>query len=392
MTKINSSTNSKLNIPFFLPKMTKDDVKAVVDSLKSPLLTDGPKLELFEKNFANFTGAKYAVGVSNATSALHLALKSIGIGKNDEVIIPNLTFVSTANAVILCGGTPVLADVLPIDLNLSPDSIKKNLSKKTKAIIPVHFAGKSCDMKLIKNIAKKNNLFIIEDSAHAIGTKLENKHAGTWSDAGCFSFYPTKNLTTIEGGMIVTNNKKIFEKVKSLRNNGLTRNLSQRYSSGHPWDYDIFEPGYNYRLDEVRSSLGLNQLKKLKTLNKLRKQSSDYYDSKLEKINGLGFLTKIKNSDDSHHLYIIKILKEYGISRDDLFKNLKNMGIQTTVHYKPLNYFNGLKKYVKSYGSLKNSEKLYNEIISLPFYPYMPKKDQDIIISSIKNLASKEKI
>jgi perosamine synthetase len=385
--KIDPFTSSKNNIPFFLPKLTKDDVHAVVKSLKSPLLTDGPTLELFEKKFASFTGTKYAVGISNATSALHLALKSIGIGKNDEVIIPNLTFVATANAVILCGATPVLADVSPIDLNLSPKSIEENISKKSKAVIPVHFAGKSCDMKSIKKLAKKNNLSIIEDSAHAIGTTLQNKHAGTWGDAGCFSFYPTKNLTTIEGGMVITNDKKIYDKVKSLRNHGLSKNLSQRYSSGYPWEYDIAEPGYNYRLDELRSSLGLNQLKKLRRLNKMRKQVANYYDLKLEKVNGISLLKNIINSKDSNHLYIIKILKDYGISRNKLFENLKNIGIRTTVHYKPLNHFHGLKKFVKSYGSLENSEKLYDEIISLPFYPQIPKKDQNFVIDAIKHFS-----
>lgn len=385
--KIDPFTNSKNNIPFFLPHLTKDDIHALITALKSPLLTDGPKLELFEKKFASFTGAKYAIGVSNATSALHLALKSIGVGKNDEVIIPNLTFVATANAVILCGATPVLADVSPIDLNISPKSIEENISKKSKAIIPVHFAGKSCDMKSIKKLAKKNNLSIVEDSAHALGTTLQNKHAGIWGDAGCFSFYPTKNLTTIEGGMVITNNKKIYDKVKSLRNHGLTRNLSQRYSSGHPWEYDIDEPGYNYRLDEIRSSLGLNQLNKLRRLNKIRKQVANYYDSKLKNINGISLLKNITNSQDSNHLYIIKIQKDYGISRDELFENLKNMGIRTTVHYKPLNHFHGLKKFVKFYGSLKNSEKLYDEIISLPFYPHIPKKDQNFVIGAIKKFS-----
>ena len=205
MKKRNSSdvfNDSHIKVPFVLPEITNDDKKAILSALNQNLLTDGPKLREFETKFAKFTGAKYAIGVSNATAALQLSLKSIGIGKGDEVVVPDLTFVASANAILSTGATPVIVDVSKEDLNISVKSIKKSLTNKTKAIMPVHFAGKACKIDEIKIIAKKNNLKIIEDCAHAIGSRLRKKHVGIFGDAGCFSFYPTKNITTLEGGMV----------------------------------------------------------------------------------------------------------------------------------------------------------------------------------------------
>ena len=267
--KDHDAFDSKIVVPFFSPWITKKDTSAIVKALHQTLLTDGPQLRQFETIFSKFTNAKYSIGVSNATSALHLSLKSMGIGKGDEVIVPNMTFVATANAVALCGGTPVFADVNLNDMNISIDSVKENITSKTKLILPVHFAGKTCDIIAIKKIAKDNQLSIIEDCAHAIGARLDGKHVGNFGDAGCFSFYPTKNITTVEGGMVITNSKKIAKFVSSARNHGITKSLSQRYTHGKPWEYDILESGYNYRLDEIRSSLGISQIQRVKKLNKL---------------------------------------------------------------------------------------------------------------------------
>ena len=197
--KINDAFgDTSIKVPFIIPEVTKNDKNAVLNALSSKLLTDGPKLRKFESIFAKFTGAKFAVGVSNGTAALHLSLKALGIGKGSEVIIPDITFVATASSVLLTGATPVLVDVNE-DLNISVSSIKKSITSKTKAIIPVHFAGKSCKIKEIAVIAKKNRVAIIEDCAHAIGSRINGKHVGTFGQSGCFSFYPTKNFTTIEG-------------------------------------------------------------------------------------------------------------------------------------------------------------------------------------------------
>ena len=374
---------TKQSIPFFIPWITKSDKVAIMDALDSPILTVGPKINEFERLFSKFTGAKYAIGVSNATTALYLSLKALGIGRGDEVIIPDITFVATANAVIHTGATPVLADVED-DLNISTESIKKKITKKTKVILPVHFAGKVCDIRSIKDIAKSNNLLLLEDCAHAIGARYKGQHVGTFGNAGCFSFYPTKNITTIEGGMIITNSLKVANYARIARNHGMTKTLTQRYSHGKPWDYDVMEAGYNFRLDEIRAALGINQLKRIESLNSLRRKAFRYYNFKFRNIEDIVIPT-IKD-DDSHacHLYIIKIGEKCRISRDELFKKIIKDNVTTTVHYKPLHKFSAYKKISGNVKDLKNSEKLYTRILSLPFYPQISKKTQDRVVECIK--------
>ena len=374
--------DKSIKVPFVVPNIDNSDKKAVITALESNLLTGGPTLRKFENSFRDLTGSKYAIGVSNATAALQLSLKSLKIGKDDEVIIPDMTFVATANAVLFTGATPILADINFEDLNISVESIKKNMSSKTKAIIPVHFAGKSCNMKEIRKIAKQHRVKIIEDCAHAVGTKFGNTHVGNFGEAGCFSFYPTKNLTTIEGGMIITNSFKTAQYIMKSRNHGISRTLKERFSNGLPWDYEIFEMGYNFRLDEIRSCLGVNQLKRIKKMNKLRRIAADYYTTNLRSIKGI-ITPKLNEKSHSWHLYVIKIQKEFGISRDELFKKLLANGVRTSVHYKPLHKFSLYKKMCKKYGKLANSSKAYKEILSLPLYPGITKKEQDYVIKQI---------
>lgn len=376
---------SSIKVPFFAPWITRDDKKAVLGSLNAPLLTDGPKLREFEKAFCKFTGAKFAIGVSNATSALHLSLKALGIGKGDEVIVPDMTFVATANAVVHTGATPVLVDVEKDDMNISIESIERNLTSKTRAILPVHFAGKVCNIKEIMRIARSNKLLVIEDCAHAIGARFEGKHVGNFGNVGCFSFYPTKNITTIEGGMVITNSSKIAKYVMSARNHGITKSLSQRYSKGKPWEYDILESGYNFRLDEVRASLGLSQLKRIRKLNLMRRKAFQYYNSKLQKIDGI-ITPKLGEAEDNvFHLYIAKI-QSRKVTRDKMFKKLLQSGIRTSVHYKPLHEFSVFSDKVNKNENLNNSKSAYNEIISLPFYPNITKKQQNLVVNSINEI------
>jgi len=388
MKKRNSSdvfNDSHIKVPFVLPEITNDDKKAILSALNQNLLTDGPKLREFETKFAKFTGAKYAVGVSNATAALQLSLKSIGIGKGDEVVVPDLTFVASANAILSTGATPVIVDVSKEDLNISVKSIKKSLTNKTKAIMPVHFAGKACKIDEIKIIAKKNNLKIIEDCAHAIGSRLRKKHVGIFGDAGCFSFYPTKNITTLEGGMVITNSKKISDYIKMLRNHGITKSYQNRFAKGKPWEYDVITPGYNCRLDEIRSALGINQLKRITKNNLRRKKAVLYYNSKLKNNESVIIPKILKEEAHACHLYILRIKKDGKFSRDYLFQKLLKNGIRSSVHYKPLHRFSAYKKYAKIYDTLTNSNKLYQEIISLPLYPQMLQKEQDLVLKHLEN-------
>ena len=377
---IDAFNDASIKVPFIIPEITKNDKNAVLNALNSRLLTDGPKLREFESIFAKFTGAKFAVGVSNGTAALQLSLKSIGINYNDEVIIPDITFIATASSVFNNNAIPVLADVDEY-LNISIKSMEKKITKKTKAIIPVHFAGKSCDMKKMMQVARKYKIKVIEDCAHAIGTKFEKNHVGTFGEAGCFSFYPTKNFTTIEGGMIITNSKKIADYVRTKRNHGLTKSLIRRYTQGYPWEYDVIEFGYNFRLDEIRSSLGLSQLTRVTKLNSLRRKASRYYNLKLRNVEGIS--TPNISDEDSCHLYIIRIGKKYKHSRNELYKKLLKNGIQTTVHYKPLHKFSIFKNKKIPIINLKNSNQLYNEILSIPLFPQITKKEQDWVINCI---------
>ena len=375
--------NKEMNVPFFLPFIDKSDISEIKNAALSTFLTNGPKLDRFEKQFQKFTNSKYAIGVSNATSALHISLKALEIGSGDEVIVPDLTFAATANSVLQSGAIPVIADIDEETLNISPNSIIKNLSKKTKAIIPVHFAGTPCNMKEIVKIAKNHSLKIIEDCAHGIGTYFNKKHVGNFGDTGCFSFYPTKNLTTIEGGMIITNNKKIAKYAHLVRNHGLTRTLINRYSSGKPWEYDIENIGYNYRIDELRSALGISQLKKIKILNKKRLKIYQYYNEKLKNISGL-ILPNKNYLNNSCHLYVVRISSDAKISRDKLFNYLQKNGIGSTVHYKPLHEFTLYKKYSIHRDKLSISKKIYNEILSLPLYPQLSKSKQNYVIEHIR--------
>ncbi len=370
------------SVLFFKPWITTEDKKSVLNALNSTFLTFGPKLEIFERSFSKMTGAKYAIAVSNATSALQLSLKAIGIKKGDQVIIPDMTFVATASAVINNDATPVLTDISE-DFNISTKDIERKITDKTKVIVPVHFAGKSCNMNEIMKIAKKNNLAVIEDCAHAIGTKFNGKHVGLFGNAGCFSFYPTKNITTIEGGMVITNSKKIADYIKSSRNHGLTKSLQRRYEKGYPWEYDVIEAGYNYRLDEIRSALGNSQLKRISELNSLRRKASRYYNSKLRLVEGI-IVPEITN-DDSCHLYIIRIQKKFGESRNSLYSRLLKSGIQTTVHYKPLHKFTIFRNNKDKNENYPNTIIIYNEILSLPLYPQISRKEQDRVINCIIN-------
>ena len=378
--------SNPIKIPFFLPYVDSKDITEIRKAASSVFLTNGPKLDSFEQKFKQFTKSKYAVGVSNATAALYLSLKALGIKKNDEVIIPDLTFVATANSVLQTGATPVLADIDEETLNISAESIIKNISRKTKAVIPVHLAGTSCDMQKIMRIARSNSLKVIEDCAHGIGTSYNKKHVGNFGNAGCFSFYPTKNLTTIEGGMVITNDKKIADFIQLARNHGMSRSLMSRYSAGKPWEYDIKDIGYNYRLDDIRSALGISQLQKLTILNKKRLTAFHYYNKGLKNIPGLIVPNEKNFKNNSCHLYIIRVTADAKISRDKLFYSLQKKGIGSSVHYKPFHEFTLFRKKGVSRNSLSVSKRIYKEILSLPMYPQLTKSSQDYVIKSIKNI------
>ena len=377
--------DKKIKFPAYEPWISDEDKKIVKKTLTQSMLTLGPQLEKFENDFCKYSKAKYAVAVSNCTAALHLSLMALGIKKDDEVIIPDLTFVADANAILACNAKPVIVDINKENFFLSISNIKKNITKKTKAIIPVHIYGQVCNIEEILDVAKDNNLKVIEDCAHAVGTFHKSKHVGTLGNTGCFSFYPTKNITTAEGGMVITNSEKIAEKVRHLRNHGMTKSLKSRYSSEYPWIFDIKQSGYNYRLDEIRAALGITQLKRIKKINELRKKASSYYNKNLQNIPGIILPDMVNDKTHSYHLYTIRVTKLYKLSRNQLFKKLKDNGIRTTVYWMPIHKYTAYRKFVKT-SNILNTTKIYDEILALPLFPNISKKHQDVVIKVIKSV------
>jgi perosamine synthetase len=374
----------KIKFPAYEPWISNEDKKIVNKTLNQNMLTLGPQLEKFENDFCKYSNSKYAIAVSNCTAALHLSLMALGIKKDDEVIIPDLTFVADANAILACNAKPVIADINKENFFLSLSNIKKNITKKTKAIIPVHIYGQVCNIEEILDVAKDNNLKVIEDCAHAVGTFHKSKHVGTLGNTGCFSFYPTKNITTAEGGMVITSSKQIAEKVKQLRSHGMTKSLKNRYSSEYPWVFDIIEPGYNYRLDEIRAALGITQLKRIKKINELRKKASFYYHKNLQNIPGIVLPDMVQDRSHSYHLYTIRVTSSYKLSRNQLFKKLKNNGIRTTVYWMPVHQYTAYQKFAKK-SNIVNTQKIYDEILALPLFPTISKIHQDNVIKVIKS-------
>ena len=376
--------DSTIKIPAYEPWISNDDKQTVNKALNQSMLTLGPQLEKFERSFCKYTKSKYAIAVSNGTAALHLSLKALGIKEHDEVIIPDLTFVADASAILASNAKPVIVDINKNNFFLSISNLKKNITKRTKAIIPVHIYGQVCNIAEVLDVARNNNLKIIEDCAHAVGTFHNSKHVGTLGDTGCFSFYPTKNITTAEGGMVTTNSKKIAEKIRQLRSHGMSRSLKSRYSSGYPWIFDITEPGYNYRLDEIRAALGISQLKRIKKINQLRKNAAFYYNSKLQNIPGIILPDMVNDKTHSYHLYTIRVIKSFKLSRNQLFKKLKQAGIRTTVYWMPIHKYTAFRKFA-NLSDVKNTSKIYNEILALPLFPSITKKHQDSVIKIIKS-------
>jgi perosamine synthetase len=373
-----------MKVPFFVPWITNKDKQNVLKSLNQRWLTNGTFLQKFESNFQKYISSTYSIGVGSGAQALHLAVRGLGIGPGDEVIVPSFTFVATANAVTSCGAKPVFADVDLDTFNISIDSIEKLITKKTKAIIPVHYAGQSCDMDKINSISKKNNLKIIEDCAHALGSTFKNNKCGNLGAVGCFSFYPTKIITTGEGGMVTCNNLELFKKIKILKSQAMSISSNEREKLA-TWKYDVTDLGYNYRLDEIRSSLGFSQLFRVDQINKMRIKLASIYTNSLSKIKGIETPIIKDNRNHIFHLYSIKITDEYPLTRDELYQKLTQKGIGTSVQYTPVHLMSYYKKKNKN-RSLKNSEKLMNQVLCLPIFPKMKLKEIQYVIKNIKIL------
>lgn len=363
--------------------LDNEEIKEVVKVLKSKWLSSGEYVKRFEDEFAKYLSVKYAVAVSSCTSALHLVLRALNIKTNDEVIVPSLTFVATVSSVLYVGAKPVFADSISLDnFNISPEDIERKITSKTKVIIVVHYGGYSCDMYQIKKIANKYNLYIVEDAAHAPGAEYKGKKCGTIGDASCFSFFANKNIATGEGGMVVTNNDKLADKIKLLRSHGMTTTSWDRYK-GHSFSYDVLDLGYNYRSDEIRAAIGLVQLKKLEKNNKKRENIVKFYQNKLKEIKGIEIPFINFKEKSSYHIFPI-ILSE-NINRKEFMEKLKEFGIQTSIHYNPVHKFT---YYKKRFGNIKLliAEEIGKRVITLPLHPLLKKEDVLYILEKIKEI------
>lgn len=352
-----------------------EEALAVQEVLESRWLTMGAVTQTFEDQFKDYCGAKYALAVANCTAALHLACLAVGIKPGEEVIVPSLTFVATANAVRYVGAKPVFADVTgEDDLTISPKSIKRQLTEKTSAIIVMHYGGVPCDMPEIMEFAKEHNLKVIEDDAHAVGSSLDNRMMGVWGDIGCFSFFSNKNMTTGEGGMIVTNDDEIYNKVRLLRSHGMTSLTWDRHQ-GHAWSYDVVDLGYNYRIDEIRSAIGLIQLRKLDRNNEKRRALTELYIHLLDEYcpqMGIPF----RNHRGISACHIMPVLLPPDCNRRIFMDNMKGSGIQTSIHYPPIHKFTN---YAQTSPDLGNELVITDNIamreVTLPMYPMLTEKD-----------------
>ena len=372
---------NKFNIPFHRPHITQEEIDSVSDIMGSGWLTMGPKTIEFENAFKDYIGSKYAISLNSATAALHLALIAVGVKKDDEVIIPTNTFIATAEAVAYLGAIPILCDIESNYHNINVKLIESKITSKTKAIIPVHFGGHPCEMNEIFNIAKKYDLKIVEDAAHALPSSYRKYKIGTLSDAVCFSFYATKTLATGEGGMVTTQNKDIAEKVKLLRIHGINCDAWKRNEKDGDWFYEVIELGYKYNITDIQSAIGLIQLKKLQWMRDERKKIAEKY--KLAFKGKLQFILENDQMDPSFHLFVIKIR-----NRDKLYEKLKENGICTSVHFIPVHKH----PYYKENYSYKNEDYpianiIYEQSLSLPIYPGMNDVEINYIIKNVLEYA-----
>lgn len=381
-----------MHIPFHKPYITEDEINSVVNSLKNGWITMGKKTFEFENKFKDYINIKNSVAVNSGTAALHLSLKMINLKPQDEVIMPTITFASTAEVVRYFNAKPVLVDVERDTHLIDAAKIEEKITKNTKAIIPVHYGGQICDMDEIKYISKEYNLFVIDDAAHSLPAWYKGNKIGGFGDMTCFSFYATKTLTTGEGGMITTNNDEWAERMNILRLHGISKDAWKRYDKNGSWEYDVIEAGFKYNTTDLNSAMGIEQLKKLELMWKERERTANIYDDAFNEYSEL-ILYKIKSDRISaYHLYPIKLNPEaLKIDRNQFIELLKERGIGTSVHFIPLYRFSYYKKMGYQVDDYPNSEWVFKRLISLPIYPGMKDDEINYVIGNIIELIKKYK-
>lgn len=368
----------------------QDDIDAVVETLKSDFLTCGPKIAELEQELCKVTGAKYAVAVANGTAALHLSAMAAGLQEGDEVIVSPITFAASANCVLYCGAKPVFADINPETYNIDPQSIRKLITPATKAIVAVDFTGQAVELDEIKEICREHDLILIEDAAHAIGTKYKGKPVGSIADMTCFSFHPVKTITAGEGGAVTTNDEELYRKLVLLRAHGITRNREEMiHPTDAAWYYEQVDLGYNYRMTDFQAALLISQLKKLPRFSKRRGEIVARYNEVFAKMPELIVQKEIPESETTRHLYILRLnLEKLTCDRKQFFDALRGENICPQVHYLPVYYHSYYEKLGYQKGICPHAEKLYEEMLSIPLYYSLADGEVEDVIRAVKKLVS----
>jgi len=378
-------------LPFALPDIGDEEINEVAHALRSGWVTTGPKTKQFETDFTAFLGDSTleSIAVNSATSGLHLALEAVGVGIGDEVIVPTYTFTATAEIVRYLGATPVMVDVDPLTFNMTAESFLSAITDKTKAVVPVHFAGLACDMDSIIDVAKKHNIKIIEDAAHALPTRYKGRLIGTLdTDITVFSFYANKTMTTGEGGMVVTRNQELAKRCKVMRLHGISRDAFDRYTSTKPaWFYEVIAPGFKYNMPDIAAAIGIHQLRRLPSFQEKREQMASIYFDAFKDL-PLDMPASAKEND-SHawHLFPVKIKSEAGIERARFIEKMAELGIGCSVHFIPLH----LHPYWRETYSLTPemfpvAQQIFEQEVSLPLYTKMTYDDQKRVIEAVKQV------
>ncbi|MBO5336753.1 MAG: UDP-4-amino-4,6-dideoxy-N-acetyl-beta-L-altrosamine transaminase [Lachnospiraceae bacterium] len=366
----------------------EDDINAVVETLKGDFLTCGPKISEMEQVLCDYTGAKYAVAISNGTAALHCACLAAGIGSGDEVITTPITFAASANCALYCGAMPVFADINPETYNIDPKSIREHITDKTKAVVAVDFTGQVVEMEEIRKICEEYHLILIEDAAHSLGSKYQGKQVGTLADMTTMSFHPVKTITGGEGGAILTDNEELYRKLLLLRAHGITRDINEMSVEPEgPWYYEQIMLGYNYRITDIQASLIVSQMKKLDKFVSRRKEIVAAYNEAFAEIPEIIVQKEIPEADTCRHLYIIQLeLEKLNCTRREFFDALAAENVQCQIHYVPTYWFPHYQKLGFEKGCCPNAEKLYSRIMSIPLFPKMTDADVADVIHAVKKV------
>jgi dTDP-4-amino-4,6-dideoxygalactose transaminase len=384
-----------MHVPYHRPSIGDEEINEVVSTLKSGWLTTGPRTAQFEKEFGEYTGVPHALAVNSCTSGLHLALAALKLGPGMEVITTPLTFCATVNTIIHTGATPVLADIGP-DGNIDPASIAARITGRTRALVPVHFAGLPCDMDAIWALARRHGLDVVEDCAHAAGSFYKGAHVGAaslltgaHSTAAVFSFYAVKNLTTGEGGMVLTHDEELASSMKILALHGISKNAWNRYSDRGQWGYQVLESGYKYNMSDIQSSIGIPQLRKLEGFIEARARFADLYNQLLADVEEVELPPDRVDSRHAWHLYSLRLnLDRLTIGRDEFIEQLKDRGVGTSVHFIPI----PLHPFFASRAQLRQNQcpaalELYPRLISLPLFPAMTEDQVRYAAKAVREIA-----